>query len=121
MSDTVDIAKASKVIAVRREQLGITYEKIAQIVGVQRSTVRKWEKGMIKRIGNDKLELLAEALNISPVSFIRGKIILIGEEEFSFSEHEKEVIKAYRNRPDLQPGIDELLGISKKEPVHNMS
>ena len=57
----------------RRKELGLTLEDIAQKVGVERSTVRKWEKGMIKSIRSDKLESLADALQISPVRLVPGK------------------------------------------------
>ncbi len=50
----------------RRECLGLTYEEIAKIVGVSKSTVRKWETGMIENMKHDKIALLARALQVSP-------------------------------------------------------
>ena len=54
----------------RRQELGLTLEDIAQAVGVGRSTVRKWETGMIKNMGRDKIAALAKVLQISPVELV---------------------------------------------------
>lgn len=49
----------------RRKELGATLEQIGDIVGVGRSTVLKWEQGMIENMRRDKFFLLASALKIS--------------------------------------------------------
>ena len=58
------------IIEQRRKELGLTLEDVAESVGVGRSTVRKWEKGMIKNMGRDKIEALAKVLQINPVTFV---------------------------------------------------
>ena len=57
-------------IKARRQELGLTLEDVAQAVGVGRSTVRKWETGMIKNMGRDKIAALAKVLQISPVELV---------------------------------------------------
>lgn len=57
----------------RRKALNLTLEDVAQAVGVGRSTVRKWEKGMIKSIRSDKLQSLADVLHISPAMLVPGQ------------------------------------------------
>jgi len=54
----------------RRLELGLTLEEVAQAVGVGRSTVRKWETGMIKNMGRDKIAALAQVLKINPVELV---------------------------------------------------
>ena len=54
----------------RRLELGLTLEDVGQAVGVGRSTVRKWETGMIKNMGRDKIAALARVLQISPVELV---------------------------------------------------
>lgn len=54
----------------RRLELGLTLEDVAQAVGVGRSTVRKWENGMIKNMGRDKIAALAAVLHLNPVDFV---------------------------------------------------
>lgn len=54
----------------RRTALGLTFEEIGNIVGVSKSTVKKWESGDISNMRRDKIALLAKALKISPVQLI---------------------------------------------------
>ena len=54
----------------RRIQLGLTLEEVAQAVGVGRSTVQRWESGLIRNMGRDKIALLAKVLQISPVELV---------------------------------------------------
>lgn len=56
---------ARKIKELRKEQ-GLTLEQVASTVGVGKSTVRKWEIGMIANMRRDKIALLAKALNTSP-------------------------------------------------------
>lgn len=58
----------------RRTLLGLTLEEVGNIVGVSKSTVKKWESGDISNMRRDKIALLAQALQISPVALITGDI-----------------------------------------------
>ena len=49
-----------------RNQRQMTLEQVGAIVGVGKSTVRKWETGMISNIKGDKIALLAKALETTP-------------------------------------------------------
>jgi len=49
-----------------RAKYGLTLEQVAQQVGVGRSTVRKWETGLIANMRRDKIEKLAKALHTTP-------------------------------------------------------
>lgn len=57
-------------IKARRIELGLTLEEVAQAVGVGRSTVRKWETGMIRNMGRDKIAALARVLQMDPVELV---------------------------------------------------
>lgn len=50
----------------RRLELGLSLEAVGNIVGVGKSTVRKWENGLIKNMGRDKIALVAQALRVTP-------------------------------------------------------
>lgn len=54
----------------RREELGLTLEEVGQYVGVGKSTVRKWENGVINNMGRDKIAKYASILRISPLEFL---------------------------------------------------
>lgn len=59
------------IIRKRREELNLTYEQLGNMIGVGKSTVRKWETGMIENMRRDNIVALSKALNISP-SIIMG-------------------------------------------------
>ena len=54
------------IIRIRRQELGLTLEDVAKVVGVGKSTVRKWETGYIENMRRDKIAKLAEALHTTP-------------------------------------------------------
>ena len=49
-----------------RTSQGLTLEQVASQVGVGKSTVRKWETGMIENMRRDKIAKLATALHTTP-------------------------------------------------------
>ena len=53
-------------IKILRIQHGLTLEQVAQAVGVGKSTVRKWETGIIKNMKQDKILALANTLHTTP-------------------------------------------------------
>ena len=55
----------------RRKELNLTLEQVGDLVGVWKSTVRKWETGDIENMKRDKIVKLAKALRVSP-SYIMG-------------------------------------------------
>ena len=57
-------------IKARRIELGLTLEDVAQAVGVGRSTVQRWESGLIKNMGRDKIAALAKILQLNPVELV---------------------------------------------------
>ena len=54
----------------KRLELGLTYEELGNLVGVGKSTVRKWETGMIDNMRRDNISALSKALNVSPLVLI---------------------------------------------------
>lgn len=59
----------------RRQYLRLTLEQVGDFVGVGKSTVRKWENGMINNIGSDKIQKYAQILQISPLDIINKEIV----------------------------------------------
>lgn len=54
----------------RRVELGKTLEEVGLAVGVSKSTVKKWESGMISNMRRDRIAKLACVLELDPVVFI---------------------------------------------------
>ena len=66
------MCEIGKKMFLRRKELGLTLEEVGQAVGVGKSTVRRWENGMIKNMGRDKIAALAKILQMNPVDFVPG-------------------------------------------------
>jgi transcriptional regulator with XRE-family HTH domain len=103
----------NKLISDRRKELGLTLEEVGKIVGVSKSTVKKWEDGFISNMKRDKIALLSKALKLNPVVLITGEDNINNEQNNNLllSEHEKQLILAYRSRPDMQNAVDTLLNV----------
>ena len=54
-----------------RIENNMTLEQLGDKVGVGKSTVRKWENGMIANMRRDKIAKIADVFNVSP-SYLRG-------------------------------------------------
>lgn len=62
----MESSEMSKKIKDLRISQGLTLEQVANEVGVGKSTVRKWETGMIANMRRDKIASLAKALHTTP-------------------------------------------------------
>ena len=54
-----------------RIENNMTLEQLGDKVGVGKSTVRKWENGMIANMRRDKIAKIADVFNVSP-SYLIG-------------------------------------------------
>lgn len=55
----------------RRLELNLTLQEVADIVGVSKATIQRYESGDIDNMRRDKIALLAKALQVTP-GFIMG-------------------------------------------------
>lgn len=86
-----------------RQERGLTLEQVAEVVGVGKSTVRKWETGMIANMRRDKIADLAKALGTTPAYLMGWK-----EEEdkkdspndLPITEGEKMLLNLFRKIPE---------------------
>ena len=94
----------------RRLELNMSVDQLAIEIGKDRATIYRYEKNEIEKLPITTLKPLAKALNIT-------QSYLMGWEEpttiNTITEHEKKVISAYREKPEMQPAVDKLLGIEK--------
>jgi transcriptional regulator with XRE-family HTH domain len=97
----MEAGMAQRIKALRQEK-GLTLEQVAAVVGVGKSTVRKWETGMIANMRRDKIADLAKALGTTPA-------YLMGWKE----EDEK---KDSPSEPSLTEGEKTLLDLFNRVP-----
>lgn len=87
-----------------RKTKGLTLEDIASKVGVGKSTVRKWETGMIANMRRDKIASLADALGTTP-EYLMGWTNEDSPDELVLTEGEMDLIKLFRLIPEDQQRV----------------
>lgn len=107
------MCEISKKIMTRRQQLGLTLEEVGQAVGVGRSTVQRWEKGMIRNMGRDKIAALARVLQMDPVEFVPGP----GSEHGRpyLNEEDMDILEALHQDPQLRILFDRARNMSQAD------
>ena len=118
----------SRKIKQLRQEKGMTLEQVAEIVGVGKSTVRKWETGMIANMRRDKIKSLADALGTTPGYLMGWKeettplsidLQLFGEtnpQTLAQTEGEELLLELFRQIPeDAQKMYLEVLRASLKK------
>ena len=88
-----------------RTAKGLTLEQVADVVGVGKSTVRKWETGMIANMRRDKIASLATALGTTPAYLMGWKEKEEKKDsptELQLSEGEKVLLDLFNRVPKDQ-------------------
>ena len=102
-----------------RQEKGLTLEQVASVVGVGKSTVRKWETGMIANMRRDKIADLAKALGTTPAYLMGWNEEKVEKEtspsEPELTEGEQLMLELFRQIPkDRQPEALDLLRVALK-------
>ena len=98
-----------------RKEKGLTLEQVADIVGVGKSTVRKWETGMIANMKRDKIASLAKALGTTPEYLMGWEQKEKYPSEPQLTEVEKLALDLFRRIPeDKQSEALDLLRVALK-------
>ncbi len=125
MDKEIEIGKRIKMC---REKAEITQDELGQVLGLNKSTIQRYEAGKIVKIKLPVLQAMANALNVdpnylalktdNPIQYPSDKTLTQGSiavnNKILLSPHELKVIKSYRNKPDMQPVVDKILDIEYK-------
>ena len=87
-----------------RKSKNMTLEEVASIVGVGKSTVRKWETGMIANMKRDKIAKLAKALGTTP-AYLMG---WIEKEEQKKNDIQADIILKMRTDATFMSAVEKL-------------
>lgn len=100
-----------------REERNISQTELANAVNLSKQNLYKYENNIITNIPSDKIEAIAKYLEISPVHLMgwANKITVSNNQQPELTKHEEKVIIAYRDKPEMQPAVDKLLGV---EEIH---
>ena len=90
-----------------RKAKNMTLEDVANIVGVGKSTVRKWETGMIANMRRDKISSLARALDTTP-AYLMG-----WEEEQKKNDIQADIILKMRTDSTFMSVVEKLYALDK--------
>ena len=92
-----------------RQARNLTLEQVADVVGVGKSTVRKWETGMIANMRRDKIAALAKVLGTTPAYLMGWKEELPEKEntpdELQLTEGEITLLEIFRLIPEDQQKV----------------
>ena len=87
-----------------RLQKGYTQEALAQMVGVQKSAVAKWENGRVSEIKRSNIGSLSEALGIDPVLLVSDSDVVTKEkptvQDDGLSENKRKLIEFAKSIPE---------------------
>ena len=109
-----------KKMYLRRKELGLTLEEVGNAVGVGKSTVRRWENGMIKNMGRDKIAAVARVLQMNPVDLVPMEADYDDEEGFYIAipkeDHDDlQRLEALHQNPKLRMLFDIQKGMSDSD------
>lgn len=92
-----------------REDRNLSQKDFAEKIGVSNSRVSNWEQG-INRPDVDLLKKICETLNVSP-----SELLDVHLDTEELTEHEKQIIRSYRMKTDLQKAVNILLGLEESK------
>jgi transcriptional regulator with XRE-family HTH domain len=95
-----------------RQKSGLTADEVGGKIGKSGKTVNAWENNR-GQPDADTLIMLCDIYDVDDIlkEFRENKI---KNQSFHLSEHEKELIIAYRSNPGMQEAVDTLLGVSSE-------
>ena len=53
-------------IKLRRLELGLSYQELSDLTGINKSTLQRYETGFIKKVPINQVQIIAKALNVTP-------------------------------------------------------
>ena len=84
----------------------MSQQELAKLTGYRdRSSIAKIETGSVD-LPQSKILLFANVLGVTPAELMGLKDL---DPPFRISDHERQVILAYRQHPELQPVVDRVL------------
>ena len=99
-----------------RKAKGLTLEEVGDMVGVGKSTVRKWETGIIANMKRDKIAALAKALDTTPAYLMGWKEEEKTPEKIKLNEGEEMLLDLFRRIPvESQPMVLEMIKVVLKQ------
>jgi transcriptional regulator with XRE-family HTH domain len=97
----------------RRKQLGMTQDELASKIGVKKTSVSNYEVNANSPPEKVIIKIM-EALNCDANYLFSD---YNENESIAITPHERKLILAYRQMPEMQPAIDKLLDIAEEQTI----
>lgn len=102
-----------------RKKKELSLGELSRMTGIPKTNLMRYEKGLTQKIPIDVIPMLEKALALESGTLMgwtdNNKDIEKVTSEFTLSNHEKQVVLAYRQQPSMQEAVDRLLGVSETE------
>lgn len=99
------------------DEKGTNANELSKMIGVSCQTIYSIIKRDNMKIDFEVLLKICKALNVSVERFY-SDYCDYSETAYLLSPHEKELVSAYREHPDMQKSVDKLLGIEPEEKLY---
>ena len=107
--------KEQSIIRILRKEKGLSQEELAKLIPVNQTAVSQWERGATYPNANAIKRLCQIFEQPSDVFLeIETKVNTSNQKQLQseiFTEQEKQIIIAYRRKPEMQAAVNKLLGI----------
>lgn len=95
----------AETIRMLRTQRGVTQEELGNIIGVQKSAIRKYESGLVENIPRSSIKKMADFFGVSPSYLMGWDEPKEAPGEDTLSEGEKMLIDLFRQIPPDQQAV----------------
>lgn len=96
------------------EASNLSYYEIGEKTGIAKSSINRYANGETKKIPVDAIIKIANIVHVDPL-YIMGWDN--SNSNILFTEKEKKLVTAYRNKPEMQSSVDKLLDIEDNGQV----
>ncbi|MBR3203389.1 MAG: helix-turn-helix transcriptional regulator [Solobacterium sp.] len=91
-------------IKIKRKEKNITTTQLAKMIGVDQSTIVRYENGGVRRVSDEQLQKICDALDCSVIELTgaESEISSLKKKKISskmFSQEEQDLILKYRQLP----------------------
>lgn len=103
-----------------REAAGLTQSDLGKACGTTKQTIYKYESGAVTNIPFDRLELIADALNVPAADLMGWKTRASASTLVNGDTELTAYLEMLRNRPEMRALLDTAIGATKEEVEENV-
>lgn len=103
-----------KISQYRKEQ-GLSQKEFAKLIGASNSRVSNWEQGR----NGPEADILADICRVLRITPSELLDIHLSDSDDELSAHEWKLLRAYRQKPELQQAVNILLGVEESQTGEN--